>query len=90
MHKAQLITNIQCIIYIQLDNKPRVVVTDFRLHHSMVSLNGAGMTYTVNVHENMLNLCQCTPVMYIHMPFYSTNMRTKEIRKCTVTFDLSI
>ena len=35
-----MITTVQCSICSQLNNNPRVVVTDFRLHHSMVSLSG--------------------------------------------------
>ena len=41
-----MITTVQCSICSQLNNKPRVVVTDFRLHHTcsiiiwLHSLNG--------------------------------------------------
>ena len=34
----EVITTVQSSICTQLNNKPRVVVTDFRLRHSMVSL----------------------------------------------------
>ena len=29
-----MISNVQCSICSQLNNKPRVVVTDFRMHHT--------------------------------------------------------
>ena len=31
-----MITTVQCSIPSQLNNKPRVVVTDFRLHHTCI------------------------------------------------------
>ena len=35
-----VVTTVQCSICSQLNNNPRIVVTEFRLPHSMVSLSG--------------------------------------------------
>ena len=36
-----MITTVQCSICSQLNNKPRVVVTDFRLHHTCSIMDGS-------------------------------------------------
>ena len=80
--EAKVITTVQCSICSQLNNKPRVVVTDFRLHHFMVSLSD-GYLKQLNFRIQPryiykyacartcpLNSCSHALVMYIHIYLY--------------------
>ena len=54
-----MITTVQCSICSQLNNKPRVVVTDFRLHHtcSLIILWLHSLSGVIGVIRNLL----CNP-----------------------------
>ena len=72
-----MITTVQCSICSQLNNKPRVVVTDFRLHHTysiiilwLHSLSGIIRSLPCNPHTFrpgmiIISVCVNTPTYFM-------------------------
>ena len=65
-----MITTVQCSICSQLNNKPRVVVTDFMLHHTIDNIHGTGLE---TCHVSALNACKTK------RPLHVTGIRTSQV-----------
>ena len=88
----------------ELNNKPRVVVTDFRLHHTwsriilwLHSLSGVIRSLLCNPSAFRPGIIIISAhLIHDHVPsyvpthIYIADMRTKEVGKCTVTSERSI
>ena len=79
-----MITTVQCSICSQLNNKPRVVVRDFRLQY-MASLTKWWLLELTLQPTHIQPRCKHAHLIHVHVHYiYIADMRTKEVSKINV------